>query len=435
MDLTFSQSIIAADDHRFRVVVCGRKFGKTTTMSYELIGYAVRDDNQQVAYFASTYGEARDIIWQRLKRNAETIIVSANEQRLELVVRTIRGGTSVITLRGWESVETARGLEFDFIGLDEVQNYRNFFAMWQEVLRPTLSPRKGSAMFIGTAKGFNHFYDLFNLQDTDENYRSFRFSTYDNPFIDVEEIEEAKRQISPIRFNQEYMAEFTKMEGLVYADFYREKHLITDEEKEKILRRMPDLYAGVDFGFTNPLAVVILCKYDGIYYILNEWFKTQKTNAEMIEYVSTLNINAFYPDPAEPDRIEEMRRSGLRCMEVNKDIDKGIDSVRTLFREGKLKIWEGCKNTISELESYAYDSNKPDGKPIDEWNHAMDALRYVLFMLSSIGHKRTATVHYAQGMNPLPPVVRPEKPNESRATVHTPTNLNNKNNFIPKRKF
>ncbi len=109
-------------------------------------------------------------------------------------------------LRGWEAIETLRGQSVDFIVLDEVAMYRNFWRTWQEVIRPTLTDRKGRAMFISTPKGFNHFYDLYNLQEEDSDFKSFQFTTYDNPHIPVEEIDKAKQELTEDRFYQEYMA-------------------------------------------------------------------------------------------------------------------------------------------------------------------------------------------------------------------------------------
>jgi hypothetical protein len=117
---------------------------------------------------------------------------------MELKVATYKGGTSTIFLGSWEKVQNYRGDEFDFVIFDEVQDYRNFWVGWQEAMRPTLTPRRGIAMFTGTPKGFNHFYDLFNTKD--EDYNSFHYTSYDNPFIPKEEIDKASREIPEDRF-------------------------------------------------------------------------------------------------------------------------------------------------------------------------------------------------------------------------------------------
>ena len=382
MLLTPAQIQIAQDRHRFRVLDCGRRFGKTTLAVEEIKGKALAKPSR-IGYIAPTYQQARDIAWEQLKKELRPVIVSVNESRLEIRIRTINGGESVILLRGWEAVETLRGQSFDFLVLDEVASMRNFWMGWNEVLSPTLTDRAGDALFISTPKGYNHFFDLFNMQDEDDTYKSFHFTTYDNPHIPREEIEREKKSKPENSFAQEYLAEFRKMEGLVYPEFSRDRHIFDDftQRREKI-----ETIAGVDFGHTNPMVLLpIEHDTDNHYWITKEWYKTGKSTAELIEVAKTWNINVYYPDPAEPDRIEEMQRAGLNCREVSKDIPKGIEQVRELFKANRLHIHKDCINTIAELESYRYPENDNEDKndaevPVKKNDHAMDAMRYALFM-------------------------------------------------------
>jgi PBSX family phage terminase large subunit len=383
--LTPAQSEIARDTHRFRIVNCGRRFGKTTLASVEIAGKAVSHDDARTAYIAPTYQQARDILWRDLQRTLEPVTIDRNESRLEITVKTVDGGHGYVVLRGWESIETLRGQRFDFLVPDEVAMYRNFWMYWMEVLRPTLTDTRGEALFLSTPKGYNHFYDLFELEKTDPDFKSFHFTTYDNPHIPVDEIEAARRQLTEDRFAQEYLADFRKVHGLVYKDFDRAKHVtneLPNTKKERIL--------GVDFGFTNPTAVLTIDKdAENVYWITSEWYKPGKTNIEVIEYSKPLASNVVYPDPAEPDRIEEMRRHGLNVRDVSKDIEAGISKVQELLRAVRIKVHSSCVNTISEFESYAYPDRKPSHNepetPIKENDHAMDALRYALFMNSQGG--------------------------------------------------
>src|SRR3990167_7035651 len=112
-----------------------------------------------------------------------------------------------------------RGKKNDFIIPDEVASYRNFWTGWKEVLRPTLTDTQGEGLFLSTPKGYNHFYDLCNLELIDTDYKSFHYTTYDNPHIPVDEIEKAKKELTEDRFAQEYLADFRKTQGLVYKEF------------------------------------------------------------------------------------------------------------------------------------------------------------------------------------------------------------------------
>ena len=381
MLLTPSQNLIAADTHRFRVVCSGRRFGKTVLATEEIKGKAISQPSR-IVYIGPTLQQTRDIVWDMLVKQLLPATRYKNESRLELKINTLTGGESLIALRGWEAVETLRGQQFDFIIMDEVASMREFWLHWFEVVRPTLTDTKGEALFISTPKGFNHFYDLYNQEARDLDFKSFHFTSYDNPHIPKEEIDKAKTEIPEDRFAQEYMADFRKTTGLVYKEFDRAKHLFN--ELEEVPNKV-ERFIGIDWGYTNPTAAVIIDRdRDSNFWVVGEYYHTGKTTQEVIEYLKTMGANCYYPDPAEPDRLEECRRAGMNVREVSKDVTKGIDAVRTLMKNGKLKIWRGCPNLIGELETYTYKGKTPDRnapeEPIKENDHALDALRYALYM-------------------------------------------------------
>jgi PBSX family phage terminase large subunit len=350
-----------------------------------MIGKAVHTKDAQIAYVAPTHQQAKDIAWNILKRVAYPIVVKVNEASLQMEVRNIHGTTSKIYLRSWEAVEQHfRGMYFDMIVLDEVAMYSSFWNGWYEVLTPTLADKQGEALFISTPKGFNHFYDLYNFQDEDPDYKSFRFTSYDNPHIKKEEIDSQKDKLPGDKFAQEYMAEFKKMEGLVYPEFKREIHIF-NMANTKIEAR--DVLCGVDWGYNSPAAVLkIVTDEKKCYWVTDEWYKTGQTTDQIIQLTHMYRPNFVYPDPAEPDRLKEMRNSGLNVREANKDVTAGIDKVRELFKQQRIKIASHCRNLIFELETYRYPDLKdkkydhnPAEKPVKENDHALDALRYVIY--------------------------------------------------------
>lgn len=380
MLLTPKQIVIAEDLHRFRVVNCGRRFGKTTLAIEEIKGKAAYRTTR-ICYIAPTYQQARDIAWEALKKELQQAAVSINESRLEIKILNIKGQESVIMLRGWESVETLRGQSFDFLVIDEIASMRNWITNWNEVLRPTLTDRKGEVLFISTPKGFNHFYDLYNLQDKDKDYKSFHFSSYDNPYLPVEELNKARNELPEDQFAQEYLADFRKTQGLVYKDFDRTKHVYTEKPQINTVERL----ASIDWGFTNPTAMYLILKdTDSNYWITDEYYKTGKTTNEVIEVARGLRASKYYPDPAEPDRLEEMRRAGLNVREVSKDIEAGISAVQELLKQERVHIHSSCINLINEFETYRYPDKKPDMNeketPVKEHDHGLDSIRYCLYM-------------------------------------------------------
>ncbi len=160
-----------------------------------------------------------------------------------------------------------------------------------------------------------------------------------------------------------------------------------------------DIIEGLDFGWTNAMASITIERgRDGIFRIDNEWYKTERTTKDLIEeHLNYAKPHSIYPDPAEPDRIEEIRRAGFRCVDVKKGKDSikaGIEAIQGLIIQGRFLINKNCVNTIAEIESYHY-PDKQDNKneseiPVDEDNHAMDAIRYALYTNAGLSANKTS---------------------------------------------
>ncbi len=383
MILHDTQKPVARDPHRFRILCCGRRWGKTTLAIDQIKGRSAIP-NSRVAYIAPTFQQARDIAWEQLKKDCMQAAESINESRLE--IKLVNG--SLIILRGWEAIETLRGQRYDLIVIDEIASMRNFWMNWQEVIRPTLTDTKGEGLFISTPKGFNHFYDLYNLENTDDEFKSFHFSTYDNPHIPREEVDKAREQVTEDRFAQEYLADFRKTEGLVYKEFDREEHLIPEADFDEDEYNIVETIGGEDPGFRHNAVVLTIKKSGGgKYYVTNEWVKTNKTDAEIADYVAACKHDKDFPDPENQGFIEELIRRKVNVRDVVKgrgSVVNGINVVRELFKTKKLFIIkERCPSLIWGLETYSYDEQKNthnDENPKKEGDDEVDALRYPLMM-------------------------------------------------------
>jgi hypothetical protein len=148
MPLSKAQRLIADAPFRFRVAVCGRRFGKTHLAIRELAKYAAKPD-QRVWYVAPTYRMAKQIVWKKLKKKLLSInwVKKVNEQ--DLTLELVNG--SEISLRGADNYDSLRGVGLNFICLDEFADIDS--EAWYEVLRPTLADTAGHALFLGTPKG------------------------------------------------------------------------------------------------------------------------------------------------------------------------------------------------------------------------------------------------------------------------------------------
>jgi PBSX family phage terminase large subunit len=260
---------------------------------------------------------------------------------------------------------------------------KNFWINWVEILRPTLTDTKGEALFISTPNGYNHFYDLCNRELIDKDFKSFHFTSYDNPHLPLEELESAKQTLPKESFEQEYMASFQKTQGLVYKEFDRKQHLY-----EQLPSMSLNRVAGIDFGFRNPAAVLDIRTNGEVFFVEDEWYKRERTDVQIAEYVQASKFSAVYPDPESPGAIEELRKHNVNVREVIKgkdSIESGIKRIKELLISNRLKINQRCINLISEFEMYSYEDEEAEKnqkeKPLKSNDHALDALRYVVLML------------------------------------------------------
>ena len=192
------------DDTRFKVIAAGRRTGKSRLAAWMLILKALEDSPGGVFYVAPTQGQARDIMWNTLFDLAAPIIKGQNVNNLTITL--INGAT--ISLKGADRPDTMRGVSLKFLVMDEYADMKP--DVWEVILRPALADQKGKAVFIGTPQGRNHFYELYKYADMsdDETYSAWHFTSYDNPLLDPEEINVAKKSMSSYAFRQEFLASF-----------------------------------------------------------------------------------------------------------------------------------------------------------------------------------------------------------------------------------
>lgn len=392
------------DKHRFRVLVCGRRFGKTTLAINELIVSALKNPKSINWYVAPTYKQAKQISWSMLRNYLPgEIIEKTNETELRVDLKN----KSTVELKGADNPDSLRGVGINLLIVDEVASIRNWNWLWQEVLRATLTDTRGSAIFIGTPKGFNHFHDLYLKGQEEGEYKSWKFKTADNPFIAKEELEAAKRELSEDYYAQEYEADFRKYTGLVYKQFSYETHVIDPFD-------IPDswsIYGGVDFGSTNPTAYLwIAVDPDDNWFVVAEHYQAGSTLDHHAGIINSGRYRATqsFGDPSGAQWITEFREKGVYITPANKEtgtgqqswVNYGIEKIserlrvlpghdlhlpdRTLYNRPSLHIFKNCENTIREFENYRWkeklvgqadDLNEPD-VPEKANDHAMDALRY-----------------------------------------------------------
>jgi predicted phage terminase large subunit-like protein len=211
------------DPIRFQVIAAGRRTGKSRLAAWKLIIEGLAATKGSVFYVAPTQGQARDIMWDMLLELGHSVIASSHVNNLQ--IKLVNGAT--IALKGADRPETMRGVSLKFLVMDEYADMKP--EVWEQILRPALADQKGSAMFIGTPMGRNHFYDLYNYAciSDDETFGGYHFTSYDNPLLDPKEIEAAKKSMSVFSFRQEFMASF-EAQG---SELFKEDYIKFDTEE------------------------------------------------------------------------------------------------------------------------------------------------------------------------------------------------------------
>lgn len=197
------QKEIIECDSRFIVVNAGRRFGKSVISQTIGIKYAI--DGKQVAYITPTY-QLSKTFFKELSKTIPIELVKKNES--DLYFEFITGG--VIRFFTGERLDNLRGNKFHLVIIDEAAFVNNLEHGWNEAIRPTLTDYKGNAIFISTPRGKNFFRALCLRGESDNEWKYFHFTSYDNPYIESSEIESAKRELPSVVFNQEYLGEFSE---------------------------------------------------------------------------------------------------------------------------------------------------------------------------------------------------------------------------------
>ncbi|MEO7535863.1 MAG: terminase family protein [Ferruginibacter sp.] len=184
---------------RFIVLMCGRRWGKSVIS--QTIGVKDALQGKQVAYVTPNYKLAKKFFKEYEKIIPESV---ATFNKTDLTIEFITGG--LIQFFTGEAIDNFRGLSFDLVIIDEASYVPNLKAGWSASIRPTLTDRKGKAIFLSTPRGKNDFYKFSLNEHTKDDWKTFKFTSYDNPHIPPEEIDAAGEELPKATFEQEYLA-------------------------------------------------------------------------------------------------------------------------------------------------------------------------------------------------------------------------------------
>lgn len=386
MPLSLAQQKIANDSARFRVVVAGRRFGKTHLSIRELARHASLP-NKEVWYVAPTYKMARQIVWKKLKNRLQDLrwIKKTNETELSI---SLKNG-STISLKGADNYDSLRGVGLDFIVLDEFADIDP--EAWFETLRPTLSDRQGKALFIGTPKGIGNWaYELYQNCLDSKDWSSHQYTTIDGGNVSAEEIESAKRDLDERTFRQEYLATFETFSGRIYYAFERAFNVVRWTDP------IPDtLYIGMDFNI-DPMSAVIAARKGDTLHVIDEIrlfsSNTQEAVAEITSRYPKTKI-WVYPDPAARQRktsaggstdLTILQNAGfiVKAPNAHTPVRDRINAVNSRLCDStgirRLLFDPKVKYSIEAVERHTYKEGSTQPDKDSGYDHMTDALGYLV---------------------------------------------------------
>ena len=392
------QRTVINDKRRFKVVVAGRRWGKTVSAKTAIIK-AAQKPKQLIWYVAPTYRMARGIMWRELLASIpRSFIVKTNETFMTI---TLLNGT-IIECKGADKPDTLRGVGLHLVVIDEAQDIRE--DTWFKVLRPTLATTLGGALIIGTPKSFNWLYDLYMLGQRGDKYfdrkkqayrinpwKSWQFPTITSPFIPPEEIEAARADMDEKSFRQEFEASFETMSGRVYYAFDRRLHVGDYPFNPKL-----PVWVGQDFNIDPMTSVIMQPQRNGEIWIVDEIVifgsNTQEASDRLAERLARyMRMVTTYPDPAGQQRghghgdsdLDIMRDAGFTKLKYRRKAPKVADRINAVNRmwraangDVKMRVSTICKHVITAMEQVIY---KPGTRDVDKTmniEHAGDAVGY-----------------------------------------------------------
>jgi len=393
--LTKPQHKVSSSNKRFRVLVSGRRFGKTYLCITEMMKYATQI-NKKIWYVAPTFKMAKEIVWSNLKDMLSQFnwIENINESNMTI---TIKKTGSKISLKGCDNYDSLRGVGLDFLILDEFADIEE--KAWTEVLRASVSDTEGDVLMCGSPKGYGNWSYRMYLkgQEGDKEWDSFQFTTLQGGMVSKAEIEQAKQDIDIRTFRQEFEGTFENYAGSVYYNFHPVESVV-----DKQIDWTKPLHIGMDFNVDPMSACVGQIEKDKIYF-LDEVIIYSSNTDEMVEEIRNrygTKIPIFiYPDPASRQRktsaggrtdLSILQNAGfkVKCKLKHPAVRDRINAVNSKLKDSNgnrhIFVSKTCKTIVKGLQRQIYKENTNIPDKEDGFDHMNDAIGYMVDFLKPL---------------------------------------------------
>ena len=401
--------------HPYKIISVGRKGRKTTFDVNELIYHASTDERGLTyPFIAPTRTQGKEIVWDDHVKSLTDLFdehgIPYKRNNSDLSIRFPGYGKFVVD--GADNIDSLRGKsDWGGVVMDEFSEWKTPRYAWEEVIEPNLSVHEAWAIVSGTPKGYNYFHRMMKMGDQqgkiegeafDEegtlvkphpDFVSFRYESYDNPYLSRRFLESKRQRLTEAAFNQEYRARFEKYTGLIYKEFDRNVHVIEPFQ-------IPDTwqpYGCMDFGATNnTVHLWLFIDNAGTVYITDEYVNSgERTefHAGVIKAKTKRQPVAIFGDPSAEQAMLDYAGYGVFIVPATKIFSPGKDwvlsgidkvqerlKIRPQSKKPGVYVFRTCINTIREFESYHWLQTKTGDiakeKPDKKDDHCMDAYRY-----------------------------------------------------------
>ena len=372
---------ILKDSSRFKVLVCGRRWGKTVLS----LMYLMKDQfqpNERRWFICPTYRQGKMIVFPILRQMFQGFTgAKLNESEMSVVF----DNGAELAVKGADNEHNLRGVELTKCVMDEMAYIKPH--VWEEIIYPMLATTQGTALFIGTPNGYDTMYDLYSKGQSDSDWKSWQFKTVDGGFVPAEEIARAKKTMDPVRFRQEFEASFETTGNRAAWNFDRDIHV------KKAKELSSHKWWGCDFN-VDYMTAVLACQYtDGTIHYYNEIRLKNSNTEEMARKMKAIEPNIeVYPDPAGSARSTTSNRSDHHILRdygflirAKKSHPSHIDRLnalnrKLLYADGNITmtIEPKCVYLIKDLEQVQRDKKGGIDKTQIELTHSLDACSYAI---------------------------------------------------------
>lgn len=373
--------INAVNDPRFRFVCAAlsRRLGKTYISN--IIGQLVTLVPGSNVLIISPNFSLSSISFELQRSFIRAFDLEISRDNLKDKIIELDNG-STIRMGSISTVDSCVGRSYNLIIFDEAALSETGEAAFNVSLRPTLDRPNSKAIFISTPRGKKNWFSKFFARGHSADYPewiSLRADYTENRRMTSADVEEAKRSMSKAQFEQEYMASFGVYEGQIFT--------VTDKEViEYVPKDRVEVFAGLDPGYRDPTAFVVIV-YDGdTFWIVDEYLEAERTTPEHVESFKNLiakwNVDAIFIDSAAPQFASDLAYIyDIATIKAKKDVLPGIAYVQSLLETGKLRVDPRCVKTLEALDQYQWDTKETltREKPLHEHSHLPDAIRYALY--------------------------------------------------------